>query len=61
MNDKMEFVRSIHFLLGWFENDLKTLSFHFECEFYDMKEFVFKEGDECNGFVYFLKKGEVKL
>lgn len=61
MNDKMNFVRSIHFLSKWFENDLKTLSFHFECLYLDRKEHVFREGEPTDGYIYFLKKGEVAL
>ncbi|KAM3137297.1 hypothetical protein pb186bvf_010667 [Paramecium bursaria] len=61
MNEKMNFVRGIHFLQGWFDNDLKTLSFHFECICFERKEYIFMEQDSLDGFLYFLKKGEVVL
>ena len=61
MNEKMNFVRGIHFLQGWFDNDLKTLSFHFECLCFERKEYIFIEQDSLDGFLYFLKKGEVVL
>lgn len=57
----MNFVRNIHFLSNWFDNDLKTLSFNFESLYFDRKEFAFREGDPCDGYIYFVKKGEVLL
>jgi CRP-like cAMP-binding protein len=61
MNEKMAFVRNIHFLKGWFENDLKTLSFHFELVYYERNDVIYKEGEQLDGYLYFLKKGEVSL
>lgn len=43
MNEKMSFVRNIHFLHGWFENDMKTLSFHFELINYERNDIIYKE------------------
>lgn len=61
MNEKMAFVRNIHFLHGWFENDMKTLSFHFELICYERNDLIYKENSVNDGFIYFLKKGEVSL
>ena len=61
MNEKMSFVRGIHFLHGWFDNDLKTLSFHFELMYYERNDVIYRENSVNDGYIYFLKKGEISL
>ncbi|CAK61941.1 unnamed protein product (macronuclear) [Paramecium tetraurelia] len=61
MNEKMSFVRGIHFLHGWFDNDLKTLSFHFELMYYERNDVIYRENSANDGYIYFLKKGEISL
>lgn len=46
---------------GWFETDLKTLSYHFESKFYEMNQMIFKEGDKNIDHIFLVRAGEVVL
>jgi hypothetical protein len=35
IQEKIDFMRSLSFLSDWFDNDLKTLSYHFEAVTYE--------------------------
>ncbi len=58
----MNFLKLLPFLRGWFDNDLKTISYHFHLEKFSRGQEVFHQ-DSCvtNSLIYFVKSGTFEL
>lgn len=42
----IDFLKRLPFLKGWFENDLKTLSYHFDCQQFNRNQVIYRQGME---------------
>ena len=58
----MSYLKQLPFLRGWFDNDLKTISYHFHLEKFGRGQEVFHEDSTISvPFIYFVKTGMFEL